>query len=520
MQDFRGEHGEFAVLNEFTKVEEGTLASFWDSLDQCHNGFDNCFFKVKATFFPKEVGHESHQNTMFCGVGETQSLKTLDYCNFVFIGNIREKCRDLLQQSINGVFTSSLEEGSNGQCRNGSVGIGNQGFQVFVALGHEAGVDVGNCCQDLHGSKAIGRSGTGQKDLKDGNGRINVLRFSQGKRRNRTCRFKDHHLGFVSKTGLEEGISRRTDRRSILVSSHKASLMGFILQELGSESNQADECQGGLEGVTRAELLHELGYSQTVIRFDLVEEFHGMKLDHFIGTGGGFLHFTDPALDNDGILRGLGVQVKRGDHGTGRDLSRGVNDSLLDISFNGPKHGRVNDASENSKSIGSVQVHIAGHVFCETGGDNDDIIRVTRFRHFLNEQIHHSTKGGIIAQKQLGDSKKDFGGFGSGKELTGVLQVQKLGNDGAAFTWVLTDGDGVMEDAGFLEDGGFFEVGVRRDEGCFVIFVLELFGHLLQFFDYGGGESFFLFLHDDAGVGKVILTAMMECQKSRRSRKR
>jgi len=40
-------------------------------------------------------------------------------------------------------------------------------FRLFVVLGHETpGLDVSNRRQDLHGSKAIGRSGTVQKKIR------------------------------------------------------------------------------------------------------------------------------------------------------------------------------------------------------------------------------------------------------------------------------------------------------------------------------------------------------------------
>ena len=81
--------------------------------------------------------------------------------NLVLVRNFRQKGRNLLEQAFNGIFRSRLEQRCNGECRNGAVGITNQSFQIFIALGDGTGVAVGNGRQGANGGKA--RAGLGAR---------------------------------------------------------------------------------------------------------------------------------------------------------------------------------------------------------------------------------------------------------------------------------------------------------------------------------------------------------------------
>lgn len=67
-------------------------------------------------------------------VSQTELLQTAKNRNLVLVDNFREKRRDLLQQPINRVLAASLEERGNGQRRDGSIGVTNQGFQSLLQL--------------------------------------------------------------------------------------------------------------------------------------------------------------------------------------------------------------------------------------------------------------------------------------------------------------------------------------------------------------------------------------------------
>ena len=145
---------------------------------------------------------------------------------------------------------------------------------------------------------------------------------------------------------------------------------------------------------------------------DLVEQLHGVELYHFVGTARGFGGFTDPSTHHRRTFGTDRKQVTGTDTKcTTTDLSRSIDNGLFDVSFNGTEHGGIDNAHQDTQGIAPVQIDIARHVLGETRRDNNDIVRIARFRHILDEQIHHATQTGIVPHEQFGDSKKDFGGF-------------------------------------------------------------------------------------------------------------
>ena len=57
-----------------------------------------------------------------------------------------------------------------------------------------------------------------------------------------------------------------------------ASFGDLVVEKFGGVSNQKDECQWTLEGVSLTELGDELLHAETIVLFDLIQELHGMEL--------------------------------------------------------------------------------------------------------------------------------------------------------------------------------------------------------------------------------------------------
>ena len=61
--------------------------------------------------------------------------------------------------------------------------------------------------------------------------------------------------------------------------------------------------------------------------------------------------------------------------------------------------------------------------------DNNHVVRVTRLRHLLDEQVHHPPQVLVGGLKELGDSEEDGGGLHGG-ELVALEEEGEGGRDG------------------------------------------------------------------------------------------
>eukprot|EP00978_Attheya_sp_CCMP212_P013598 scaffold34139_cov45-Attheya_sp.AAC.1 len=189
---------------------------------------------------------------MFGRVCDTELLDTPDDRDFVLVSNVREECRDLLQEAVDGIFRSCLEEGGNGESSDGSVGIRNEGLEFFVALGYETGMGNGHEGEGANGSKSHSRLGGRKEELQDGNGRIQVLWLGLGNTANGLGSLVDHHLGLVSERCLEELIARLGNGGGGLDGSRDMAAEDLVVEELARVSHQKDNGKGRLEGVALA----------------------------------------------------------------------------------------------------------------------------------------------------------------------------------------------------------------------------------------------------------------------------
>ena len=126
------------------------------------------------------------------------------------------------------------------------------------------------------------------------------------------------------------------------------------------------------------------------------------------------------------------------------------------LPLDGSEHGRVDDLGQDTDGIRTIEVLPRVHVLCmylcmyyvetrqrervsrcricvyvcmyvcmyvwsyesflptylgQTGGDNDDIIRVAGLSHLLDEEVHHPPEIGIGGLEELGDPEEDVCGF-------------------------------------------------------------------------------------------------------------
>mmetsp|Transcript_5365 Transcript_5365/g.11369 ORF Transcript_5365/g.11369 Transcript_5365/m.11369 type:complete len:215 (+) Transcript_5365:1512-2156(+) len=212
MQDLCGKHGKLTILDKFAQVQERTFGGFRNCSDQGYNSIDNGTLEFKAPFFTQKVGQEANQNTVLRRVGEAEFLQTTDNRDLVLIGNFGEESRDLLEQSFNRVFTSSLEERGDGKSSNIAGRVSNQCFQIFVALGNHTRKCVGHASKNTNGRKTNGRFWRTQKELQDRNCRTQVLSFGRWQIAQGLGCFKNNKFRLVTQTSFQELISGLDDR--------------------------------------------------------------------------------------------------------------------------------------------------------------------------------------------------------------------------------------------------------------------------------------------------------------------
>mmetsp|Transcript_14065 Transcript_14065/g.25413 ORF Transcript_14065/g.25413 Transcript_14065/m.25413 type:complete len:210 (-) Transcript_14065:443-1072(-) len=192
------QHGVFTVFNEFTKMQQGAIYHFGKGSHQGHDTGNNGTFEFKTTFIPEKGGQKSNNPMMLGRVRQAKFLETLDNGNFVFVGNLMEKGGNLLQQAVDGIFASRLEEGGNGEGGHEAIGIRRQNFQFGIAFTHHPGLVRGQCGQCPHGGKFNRGFGRNQIELQDGNGLYQILWFNFGQATNSPGRLVDHHDTLVS----------------------------------------------------------------------------------------------------------------------------------------------------------------------------------------------------------------------------------------------------------------------------------------------------------------------------------
>ena len=185
-----------------------------------------------------------------------------------------------------------------------------------------------------------------------------------------------------------------------------------------------------------------------------------MELDHLVGAGRGLLGLPDPPPDDDRVLGGGVEEVRGADEGRAADHGARVHDGLLDVALDGPQHGRVDDAGQDPEGVGPVKVDVARHVLGEGAGDDDDVVRVAGLCHLLDEEVDHAAEAGILGHEELGDPEEDLGRLDGRQGLAGVVQVEQLGNDGAALAGILPDLHRVVEAARLLQHCRLLQVGV------------------------------------------------------------
>eukprot|EP00978_Attheya_sp_CCMP212_P003968 scaffold8442_cov53-Attheya_sp.AAC.2 len=130
------QHGVFTVFNEFTKMQQGAIYRFGKGPHQGHDTGNNGTLEFKTTFIPEKGGQKSNNPMMLGRVCQAKFLETLDNGNFVFVGNLMEKGGNLLQQAVDGILASRLEEGGNGEGGHEAIGIRRQNFQFGIAFTH------------------------------------------------------------------------------------------------------------------------------------------------------------------------------------------------------------------------------------------------------------------------------------------------------------------------------------------------------------------------------------------------
>lgn len=108
MQNSNRKFGEFAILDEFTKVREGLLLAVRDELDHVEHRLYYGTLEVVATFVSQDTRKEREHGRVFGWELEAERPDGVDDDDLEFIADLSHKASDLLNETVDGGFISSL----------------------------------------------------------------------------------------------------------------------------------------------------------------------------------------------------------------------------------------------------------------------------------------------------------------------------------------------------------------------------------------------------------------------------
>mmetsp|Transcript_8893 Transcript_8893/g.18466 ORF Transcript_8893/g.18466 Transcript_8893/m.18466 type:complete len:245 (+) Transcript_8893:2431-3165(+) len=173
-----------------------------------------------------------------------------------------------------------------------------------------------------------------------------------------------------------------------------------------------------------------------------------------------------------------------------------IHDGLFHIPFYGTQHGRIDDIDQYSDGVGAVQRNVASHILGKAGSDNDDIGGIAERLNLLEEKVDYAAEAWVGGNEEFGGREEEFGGFcGSERIVVGtitiggnifgiesvVMEVEDLGDDGAAFAGSFANQFVVVKYACTLKHFAFLQMSIWMD---FNVIVLAFFSHAYQLFDF------------------------------------
>eukprot|EP00968_Pinguiococcus_pyrenoidosus_P012722 scaffold1130_cov195-Pinguiococcus_pyrenoidosus.AAC.83 len=175
-----------------------------------------------------------------------------------------------------------------------------------------------------------------------------------------------------------------------------------------------------------------------------------MELHHLRARVHRFLHFVDPAPHH---LRRRSHEPLGRHQRRRRDEVVVVHDGLLDVALNGIEHGRIDDLREHADGVRAEEILLRVHVPGEAGRDDHDVVRIARFRHFLDEQVDHPSQIHVGALEQLRDAEEHLGDLRRREGVALDEDVQKLRDVQAALLRLLHHHLGIVEVPALLKHG-------------------------------------------------------------------
>ena len=119
-----------------------------NEFDQIKHALNNTALEFVATLVSENSAEESKHTGLLAGELQAKSPNGLHDGDLKLVGDICHETRDLLHETINTGLVSGLEQGGNGKCGDGTVAVGNERFDVLVALIDDIRLERSEAVQD------------------------------------------------------------------------------------------------------------------------------------------------------------------------------------------------------------------------------------------------------------------------------------------------------------------------------------------------------------------------------------
>lgn len=156
---------ELAVFDELAEVCESLLLGFRHELDQIEDALHNTTLEVVSTLVAQDPRQESKHASLFRRELQAKCADGLHNRDLELVGDVGHEGADLLHESVDAGLVASLEEGSDGESGNRTVGVGDEAFNVRVALADSIGLERGELVQDTDGGELGDSPWRGKEEL-------------------------------------------------------------------------------------------------------------------------------------------------------------------------------------------------------------------------------------------------------------------------------------------------------------------------------------------------------------------
>lgn len=108
MENPNRQFGELAVLDELAQVSQSCLSTVLDESDHVKDGLDDGVLKVVSSLVTQNTGQEGKHDSLLGWEFEAKRADGIDDDDFEFVGDVGHEGGDLLHQSVDRSFVSSL----------------------------------------------------------------------------------------------------------------------------------------------------------------------------------------------------------------------------------------------------------------------------------------------------------------------------------------------------------------------------------------------------------------------------